>query len=293
MEQFWTTLGYSQAGADRRLAYYMSKPRTLLIDLRKDPYTDYAMWDERALCQTWGKRYRRAGAYLGNVNHADGGPISIPRLREGLEVLLDYLVEGWSLVLLCGCMNFCECHRMVVQTELESILHISQLDIPYVVEDTPEPGMMNCLSIRQPWAEIIVRAHLFEALDLRPKDIENRTWMTPWKGRLAIHAGTTFDTGLFHNKVIDPVWWQDRFGTLAASLIPVHKDQYSLGAIIGFADLVDVVTASDSPWYALGQYGLVLANIQPIEPIPWKGKSRLFQIPDLRKGVRQDDQMAI
>jgi hypothetical protein len=257
----------------------MSKPRTLLVDLRLDPYSDYAMWDGARLRQTWGKRYRQAGAYLGNVNHATEGEISIPRLQEGLEVLLDYLLEGWSLVLLCGCMNFCECHRRRVQAEFEEILRVSLLDIPYVVEDTPEPGMMNCLSIKQPWASIITRAHLFRALDQIPKEVECRTWMTPWRGRIAIHAGTTFDTGLFKNKMLDPVWWQDRYGTLAASVIPLHKDEYPLGAIIGFADLVDVVIELDSTWFVPGQYGFVLSNIEPIDPIPWRGQRRLFQVP--------------
>jgi hypothetical protein len=103
--------------------------------------------------------------------------------------------------------------------------------------------------------------------------------MTPYRGKLALHAGTTFDTGLFKNKMMDPIFWQDRFGTLAASVIPLHKDQYPLGAIIGTADLVDVATSSASPWYVPDQYGFVLKNIVPIDPIPWRGERRLFQIP--------------
>jgi hypothetical protein len=277
---FWTTLGYAAAGSDQRLAYFMSKPRTLLIDLRKDPHSEYAMWEGSALRRAWGKRYRQAGAYLGNDNHANDGPISIPRLQEGLETLLRYIIEGWNLVLLCGCMNFCECHRSAIHDCFAQILRISGIDVPYIVEDTPEPGMINCLSIKQPWAEIICRAYLFRALDQIPKEIENRSWMTPWRGRFAIHASSTFDTGIFKNKAIDPTWWQDRFGVLSASVIPVHKDQYSLGAIIGTADLVDVVTSSNSPWFVPGQYGLVLANIQPIDPIPWRGQRRLFQIDE-------------
>jgi hypothetical protein len=138
---------------------------------------------------------------------------------------------------------------------------------------------MNAISIKQPWAEIIVRAHLFQALNQIPKAIENRSWMTPWRGRIALHASSTFDTGLFKNKMIDPIWWQDRFDVLSASLIPVHKDQYHLGAIIGMADLVDITTELDNPWYVAGQYGFVLENIVPIDPIPWRGQRRLFQVP--------------
>jgi hypothetical protein len=280
-EQFWTTLGYAAAGSDCHLAYFMSQSRTLLIDLRKDPRSEYAQWDGRQLKQVWGKRYRQAGAYLGNVNHASAGPISIPRLREGCEVLLDYVISGWSLVLLCGCMNFCECHRADVVAAFKTMLkqHKMHEKVPYIVEDTPEPGMINCLSIRQPWCSIICRSYLFMALDQPPKDIENRSWMTPYRGKLALHAGSTFDTGLFKNKMMDPVYWQDRLGTLSASVIQLHKDDYPLGSIIGTADLVDIVISLDSPWYVRGQYGFVLSNIQPIDPIPWRGQRRLFQIP--------------
>ncbi|WP_206002040.1 ASCH domain-containing protein [Paraburkholderia aromaticivorans] len=39
---------------------------------------------------------------------------------------------------------------------------------------------MKALSIRQPWAWLIVKGH---------KDIENRTWSTRFRGRVLIHAG--------------------------------------------------------------------------------------------------------
>jgi hypothetical protein len=43
---------------------------------------------------------------------------------------------------------------------------------------------MKALSIRQPWAWLIVHGH---------KDIENRTWTTTFRGRFLVHAGRTFD----------------------------------------------------------------------------------------------------
>jgi hypothetical protein len=280
-QQFWTTLGYAQTGADRRLRYYMGRPRTLLIDLRKDPYSEYAQWDESTLERDWKRHYRRAGEYLGNVNHSTGGDICIPRLWEGVSVLLRYITEGWNLVLLCGCYNFCACHRATVASAFLDLLkqHKVYDTVSYIVEDTPLPGFMNCISLRQPWAEIIMRDALFRALSQISKDIDNHGWMTPYRGKLAIHASATFDTGIFKNKRIDPLRWKERFGVLSASLIPVHKDQYTRGAIIGIVDLVDIVTESKSLWYNPGQYGFVLENIQPIDPIPWKGGPRLFQVP--------------
>ncbi|MEI3544750.1 MAG: ASCH domain-containing protein [Alphaproteobacteria bacterium] len=43
------------------------------------------------------------------------------------------------------------------------------------------------LSIRQPWAWLIVNGY---------KDIENRTWPTHFRGKVLIHAGKKWDEGI-------------------------------------------------------------------------------------------------
>jgi tetratricopeptide (TPR) repeat protein len=43
---------------------------------------------------------------------------------------------------------------------------------------------MKALSIRQPWAWLIVHG---------VKDVENRTWRTNFRGRFLVHAGMRFD----------------------------------------------------------------------------------------------------
>src|SRR5690606_6676859 len=48
---------------------------------------------------------------------------------------------------------------------------------------------MKALSIRQPWAWLIVNADRYPD----PKLIENRTWSTKIRGQILIHAGQTFD----------------------------------------------------------------------------------------------------
>ncbi|MDD5394961.1 MAG: ASCH domain-containing protein [Thiothrix sp.] len=45
---------------------------------------------------------------------------------------------------------------------------------------------MKALSIQQPWAWAILNAG---------KDIENRDWYTPVRGRILIHAGKKIDKG--------------------------------------------------------------------------------------------------
>ena len=47
---------------------------------------------------------------------------------------------------------------------------------------------MKALSIRQPWAWLIVNGY---------KDIENRTWSTDFRGRIYLHAGKRVKTGDF------------------------------------------------------------------------------------------------
>ncbi|MCB2188832.1 MAG: ASCH domain-containing protein [Deltaproteobacteria bacterium] len=41
---------------------------------------------------------------------------------------------------------------------------------------------MKCLSIRQPWASLIVAGM---------KDVENRSWATKYRGPVLIHAAAT------------------------------------------------------------------------------------------------------
>ena len=45
---------------------------------------------------------------------------------------------------------------------------------------------MKAISIRQPWAWLIVHGY---------KDVENRTWATKYRGPILIHAGKTLDPG--------------------------------------------------------------------------------------------------
>ncbi|QDT02214.1 ASCH domain protein [Rubripirellula lacrimiformis] len=76
---------------------------------------------------------------------------------------------------------------------------------------------IRCLSVRQPWAWGICAGI---------KTVENRTWTTQHRGRIAIHASTSA-------QVVNAI----RKTTGSDS---VHRDAFNFGAIIGFADIVDV-----------------------------------------------------
>ena len=134
---------------------------------------------------------------------------------------------------------------------------------------------IKSLSIRQPWAWAIIHAG---------KDIENRNWATKFRGPVCIHAakGMTRDEYDDANEFIwraigrvDQAWLDRWLGVTAA---PVLLER---GGIIGVAEIVDCVDASESPWF-MGRYGFVLANVRPVPFIPVRGSLGFF---DWRKNL--------
>lgn len=113
---------------------------------------------------------------------------------------------------------------------------------------------MKTISIRQPWAALIV--HGF-------KPIENRSRRANYRGPIAIHAGL--------------------FRPPAALLAEIEKHfrvkipplQY--GGVIGTAEIVDCVTQSRSKWF-WGPFGFVLRNAKPVPFIPCQGALGFFNI---------------
>jgi len=105
------------------------------------------------------------------------------------------------------------------------------------------------LSIRQPWAHHI----LFDG-----KTVENRSWITRFRGPFLIHASATFD------------------GTAEEKRAFMAAHPHSLqGGIVGMVTLTDLVTSLDSPWF-YGPYGFVLIDPKPLDFMPCKGKLGFF-----------------
>jgi hypothetical protein len=129
------TLGYAQPAAAERLQELMSDQNMLLIDTRKSPVTQFKGWHGDDLKAQWKSRYKWAGRYLGNVNYR-GGPIKIADPETGIRGLQMYLSEGHSIVLLCGCKNYAECHRHVIVDLLHQALPSVEI-VPESVVDQP------------------------------------------------------------------------------------------------------------------------------------------------------------
>ncbi|WP_313453448.1 ASCH domain-containing protein [Stutzerimonas nitrititolerans] len=125
---------------------------------------------------------------------------------------------------------------------------------------------MKALSIRQPWAHLIVHGG---------KTIENRTWHTKFRGRFLVHASA----GCTRKQWAEAVSFALNAGLIGhASDVPTI-DELQRGGIIGSVELVDSVDHSDSPWY-MGEKGFVLRDPKPIPFVAMKGRLGFFEVPD-------------
>jgi len=125
---------------------------------------------------------------------------------------------------------------------------------------------MKALSIRQPWAELIIRGI---------KDVENRSWATEYRGPLAIHAAKTFYYNLV-DKVEREEWedLRDEFG--------IDKDELVYGSLVGTVELVEVTKQVKSNWHIQGSWGWYVKNAKrPDKPVPVRGMPGLFEVEEL------------
>lgn len=120
--------------------------------------------------------------------------------------------------------------------------------------------MAVALSIRQPWAWLIVQG-------LKP--VENRSRRSRYRGPLLIHAGRTLE--------LDDVDW------INATLIGQGHDglprlsSLPRGGVVGRVDMVDCVTSHSSPWFA-GPFGYVFRAAAPRPLYPCPGRLGFFEV---------------
>ena len=127
---------------------------------------------------------------------------------------------------------------------------------------------MKTLTIKQPWATLIKEGY---------KEYEFRTWKTSYRGEIYIHAGLGRD-----NEAIS------RFKNLNLD--------YPQGYIIAKATITDCILVDEEFSKKLLEkdplvynnlkikrekklYGFKLENIEPVEPIPAKGKLSFWEYP--------------
>ena len=114
---------------------------------------------------------------------------------------------------------------------------------------------MKALSIMQPWAWLIANGH---------KDIENRSWLTRYRGPVLIHAGKKYDG--------DDDWHMWEHPGIE------RPDDFERGGIVGECEIVDCVSTSPSRWF-FGPFGFVIRNARPLPFQPCRGMLGFFE-PD-------------
>ncbi len=124
---------------------------------------------------------------------------------------------------------------------------------------------MFCLSIRQPWAWLIVKGF---------KDIENRSWGTKFKGPILIHASSSFDEDTLRDveavKLIEE---------LIGRRLPM-RHEYPRGGIVGACVLTGCLPPNSelemlSPWYT-GDYGFQLQQAIELPFLQLRGALGFF-----------------
>ncbi len=134
---------------------------------------------------------------------------------------------------------------------------------------------MKALSIRQPWAWLIVQD---------AKDVENRHWQTSHRGPLLIHAakGCTFQEWCLAWD-----WIDERMPHVRRLYPPPTYTQIARGGIVGQVDQIGCVNDADmdykpyySAWAEPGLWHHQYANPRTIPFVPWRGALGLFDVPD-------------
>lgn len=126
---------------------------------------------------------------------------------------------------------------------------------------------MIALSIRQPWAWLILNAG---------KDIENRDWKTPFRGRCLVHASKS-GTKADYEDALDFLAYRGLDHILDD--IPAI-DQFDRGGVVGSVEITGCTDDSESPWF-VGDFGFILRNPKPLPFVPWKGRLGFFNVPEI------------
>ena len=124
---------------------------------------------------------------------------------------------------------------------------------------------LTALSIRQPWAWLILHAG---------KDIENRNWRTSFRGRVLIHASKGM-THMEYEEAATFIW-----ANMNRTITLPSFNELERGGIVGAVDITGCWIKHQSPWF-VGFYGFSLANPEPLPFEPCRGALGFFR-PELR-----------
>lgn len=119
---------------------------------------------------------------------------------------------------------------------------------------------MKALSIRQPWAWLIVNGL---------KNVENRSRTTNIRGPVLIHASAGMTRAEYEACQLYIFGWCD-------FRLPAFE-QLERGGIVGQATILDCVKKHPSEWFC-GPFGWVVAEAKPLPFKPCKGSLNFFNV---------------
>ena len=126
---------------------------------------------------------------------------------------------------------------------------------------------MKALTIYPVWAWAIMAGH---------KRVENRTWTTKHRGRLAIHASANSAAARKSDTIARKV-----LGEMGIEV----PEEVTTGALLGTVELVDVIEPDDKRLatdpLSSGPLCWLLKNVQPLKkPVPCRGRQQLWNADD-------------
>lgn len=132
--------------------------------------------------------------------------------------------------------------------------------------------MTKILSLWDPWAS---------AMALGLKKWETRSWPTPYRGRLVIHAAKTEECLKDGTPTLLARFIQDKTGVKIT-----WPDPWPLGKVVAIVDLVDCVRTDGlkvDPLeellgnYSMGRFAWKTTNLRRIQPFTLRGKQGLTE----------------
>jgi len=130
---------------------------------------------------------------------------------------------------------------------------------PLMAKQVQQEAQLPCLSVRQPWAWLLVNGW---------KNVENRTWPTKFRGRFRIHASKGMTRGDYDACRL----------FIACQGMKVDLPDFNAlerGGIVGETTLLDCVTHHPSDWFT-GPYGFVVDDSKPLPFVPCAGMLGFF-----------------
>lgn len=123
---------------------------------------------------------------------------------------------------------------------------------------------MKCISIRQPYAELLVSGK---------KTIELRNWNTNFRGQFLIHASKNVDTEALESLGVD--YKMLTYGAIIGTAILFDVKQYKNKAEL---EIDKNKHYADIKNFGFRKYGFMVKNAKRLSSVPYRGQLNFFEV---------------